>query len=461
MASKNRLNNNKLNKELVCQISEQKNEPGWLTDFRLKALDVFESLPMPQFGPNLSGLFESKEKKLLDSCDIFDDISFYLKPVDFQKKTWQEVPEKIRKTFDAIGVPEAEKEMLAGLGAQYDSEIIYKNLKEQWTKKGVIFLDISEGLAENKNIFDKYFAKIVPVADNKFAALNSAVFSGGSLIIVPEGVKIDMPIQAYFRIDASKFGQFERTLIVANPDSFVHYIEGCSAPVYKSNSLHCAVVELVAEKKSKIRYTTIQNWSENIYNLVTKRAVAFEDASVDWIDGNFGSKVTMKYPAIILEQKGARGQIVSIAVAKEGQEIDSGAKIVHRASAIGSNSSILSKSISKDGGISSFRGLVKIENGAKNSRAKMHCDGLMLDNISQSNAYPKIISGEKDCDVGHEASVSRLDSKKMFYLQSRGFSAQKSRSMIATGFIDVFVKELPMEYAVEINRLINLDFGGD
>lgn len=434
-----------LSRKLICQISEQKGEPGWLTDFRLNALDLFETMPMPKFGPDLS-------------CLDTNDINFYLKPVESQKKSWADVPEKIKKTFDAIGVPEAEKEFLAGVTAQYDSEAIYKNLREQWILKGVIFLDISQGLKENKEIFDKYFGSVVPINDNKFSALNSAVFSGGNLIIVPEGVQIDMPLQAYFRIDSSKFGQFERTLIIAQPGSYVHYIEGCSAPVYKSNSLHSAVVEVIAQKNSRIRYTTIQNWSENIYNLVTKRAVAKENAIVEWVDGNFGSKVTMKYPAIVLEGAGATGQIISVAVAKSGQVIDSGAKIIHKAA--NTSSSICSKSISKDGGVSSFRGLIDVKNRAKESRAKMHCDAIMLDNISQSNTYPRVLVGEPCSDVGHEASICRLDEKKLFYLISRGFSAQEARTMLVSGFIDIFTKELPMEYAVEINRLIKLDMGG-
>lgn len=437
--------NEKISKELVCQISEQKNEPGWLTDFRLESLDIFESLPMPDFGPNLSELNTN-------------DICFYLKPTDGIKKSWQDVPEKIKLTFDAIGVPSAEKEFLAGVGAQYDSEMIYKSLREKWVDQGVIFVDISEGLKSHRDVFKKYFGSVVPANDNKFSALNSAVFSGGSLIIVPKGVHIDMPLQAYFRVDASKFGQFERTLIIAEENSSLHYVEGCSAPVYKSNSLHCAVVEVVALENSKLRYTTIQNWSENIYNLVTKRAVAHKNSTVEWVDGNFGSKITMKYPSIILKESGAKAQIISIAVAKKDQIIDSGAKVIHLAS--NTSSSILSKSISKDGGVSSFRGLVKVEPGAKKVKSKMQCNAIILDNISRSDAYPKIIVKEQDADIGHEASVSKLDAQQLFYLMSRGFSEQKARSMIVNGFIDVFVKELPMEYAVEINRLISADMEG-
>lgn len=445
-AAQGKANFSKINRELVIKISEQKNEPGWLTDFRLESLDIFESLPAPKFGPDLSNLDTN-------------DICFYLKPENAQKKSWQDVPEKIKRTFDAIGVPHAEKEFLAGVGAQYDSEIIYKNLREKWVDLGVVFLDISEGLKNYKDVFKKYFSSVVPANDNKFAALNSAVFSGGSLIIVPKGVHIDMPLQAYFRVDASKFGQFERTLIIAEQDSSLHYVEGCSAPVYKANSLHCAVVEVVALENAKMRYTTIQNWSENIYNLVTKRAVAHKNSTVEWIDGNFGSKVTMKYPSIILKEDGAKAQIISIAVAKKNQVIDAGAKVIHQAQ--DTSSSILSKSISKDGGVSSFRGLIKVEAGLKNIKSKMQCDAIILDNISISNAYPKIIVKSRDnVDIGHEASVSNLDVQQLFYLMSRGFSEQKARSMVVNGFIDVFVKELPMEYAVEINRLINADMEG-
>lgn len=440
---------NKISKKLVCEISEQKNEPGWLTDFRLKSLDIFESLPMPKFGPDLSDLDTN-------------DICFYLKPMGAngtQKKSWQDVPEKIKRTFDAIGVPSAEKDFLAGVGAQYDSEIIYKSLREKWVDQGVVFLDISEGLKSHKDIFDKYFGSVVPANDNKFAALNSAVFSGGSLIIVPKGVQIDMPLQAYFRVDASKFGQFERTLIIAEQNSSLHYIEGCSAPIYKSNSLHCAVVEVVALESARMRYTTIQNWSDNIYNLVTKRAVAYKNSTVEWVDGNFGSKVTMKYPSIVLKESGAKAEIISIAVAKQNQVLDSGAKVIHLAP--DTSSSILSKSISKDGGVSSFRGLIKVEAGIKNIKSKMQCNALILDDISRSDAYPKIIVKSKDgVDIGHEASVSKLDAQQLFYLMSRGFSQEKARAMIVNGFIDVFVKELPMEYAVEINRLISADMEG-
>jgi len=434
-----------LGKQIVCQISEQKNEPGWMTDFRLKSLGMFSNMPMPTWGPDLS---------LLDP----DDIHFYVKPTEKMQSSWDDIPEKIKRTFEAIGVPQAEKKFLAGVGAQYESEMIYKNLRERWANEGVVFIDTSEGLKNYPELFKQYFGSVVRPDDNKFAALNSAVWSGGSFIIVPKGVHIDMPLQAYFRIDSSKIGQFERTLIIAEPGSYLHYVEGCSAPVYKSNSLHSAVVEVIALQGSKIRYTTIQNWSENIYNLVTKRAVACKNATVEWVDGNFGSKVTMKYPSIILKESGAKGQVISIAVANKGQHIDSGAKIIHLAP--DTCSSIVSKSVSKDGGISSFRGLVKVAQDANNVKANMSCDALLLDDISRSDTYPTVVVKEKDVDVGHEASVSKLDDEKLFYIMSRGFSQEKARAMIVNGFIDAFVKELPMEYAVEINRLIAADMEG-
>jgi len=434
-----------LSKKLVCEISEKKNEPGWMTDFRLKSLEIFETLPMPAWGPDLSELDPN-------------DICFYLKPTEKVEQSWADVPEKIKKTFEVIGVPQAEHQYLAGVGAQYESEMIYKNLREQWAQEGVVFVDTSEGVREYPEIFKKYFSSVVPANDNKFAALNSAVWSGGSFIIVPKGVHIDMPLQAYFRIDSSKMGQFERTLIIAEPGSSLHYVEGCSAPVYKANSLHSAVVEVVVLAGAHMRYTTIQNWSENIYNLVTKRAVAHKDAKVEWIDGNFGSKVTMKYPAIVLKERGAKGQVISIAVANKDQIIDSGAKVIHEAPE--TTSSIISKSISKDGGRSSFRGLIYVAEGAKGVQSHMTCDALLLDKISRSDTYPKVIVKEKEVHVGHEASVSNIDEDMLFYLMSRGFSAQKARSMIVNGFIDAFVKELPMEYAVEINRLIAADMEG-
>ena len=434
-----------LNKKVVCDISEEKNEPGWMVDFRLSALSLFEKMPMPTWGPHLSQLNP-------------DDIHFYVKPTKNIKNTWNDIPEKIKKTFDAIGVPQAEKKFLAGVGAQYESEMIYKNLREQWAKRGVIFIDTSEGLRQYPKLFKKYFSSVVPPDDNKFAALNSAVWSGGSFIVVPKGVHINMPLQAYFRIDSSKMGQFERTLIIAEPGSYLHYVEGCSAPVYKSNSLHSAVVEVIALSGAHIRYTTIQNWSENIYNLVTKRAMAYKNAMVEWVDGNFGSKITMKYPSIVLQESGAKGQVISIAVANKGQQIDSGAKVIHNAPR--TSSTIVSKSVSKDGGVSSFRGAIKVAKDAHNVKASMSCDALMLDAFSISNTYPCVIVKGEDSQVEHEASVSKLDEDQLFYIMSRGFSEQKARAMIVNSFIDTFIKELPMEYAVEINRLIAADMEG-
>ena len=434
-----------LNKKIVTQISEKKNEPGWMTDFRLKSLAFFERMPMPNWGCDLSDLDPN-------------DIHFYIKPTERQERSWEDVPQKIRDTFETLGIPQAERKFLAGVGAQYESEMIYKSLRKKWKDRGVIFLDTSEGLKEYPKIFKKYFASLVPPDDNKFAALNSAVWSGGSFILVPKGVYIDMPLQAYFRIESSAMGQFERTLIIAEEDSFLEYVEGCSAPVYRQNSLHSAVVELIALPGSKIRYTTIQNWSENVYNLVTKRAIAYKNATVEWIDGNFGSKATMKYPCIVLKEEGAKGQIISIAVAKEGQHQDSGGKIIHLAP--GCSSNFISKSIARNGGRTTFRGLLKIAKSAYGSVANMKCDALLLDDISRSDTYPKLDVKNKAVDIGHEASVSKISDNQLFYLQSRGFDESQARAMIVNGFIDAFVNKLPMEYAVEINRLIASDMEG-
>ena len=434
-----------LNKRLVVQISEQKNEPGWMTDFRLKALEIFEQKKMPTWGADLSDL---------DMHDIF----YYVKPLENQHTSWDEVPEKIKNTFLKLGIPQAEQKFLAGVGAQYESEVIYKKLKKEWADKGVIFCDTSSALQQFSEIFKTYFASIVPPHDNKFAALNSAVWSGGSFVYVPKGVQIDMPLQAYFRINTQSMGQFERTLIIAEPGSYVHYVEGCSAPIYRKSSLHSAVVELIALPGSHIRYTTIQNWSNNVYNLVTKRAIAHEDATVEWIDGNFGSKVTMKYPCVVLKGRRSKGQIISIAVAGNGQHQDAGGKIIHLAPETTSN--IVSKSISKDGGRASYRGLLKVIKGAHNVKSKVQCDALLLDDYSRSDTYPTIEVREDRVDIEHEASVSKINEEQLFYLQSRGLSEQAARAMIVNGFIDAFVKELPMEYAVEINRLIAMEMEG-
>lgn len=434
-----------LNRKIVTQISEQKNEPGWMTDFRLRALDIFEKKPMPAWGADLSDL---------DPYDIF----YYVKPLENSKTTWDEVPDTIKTTFEKLGIPQAEQRYLAGVGAQYESEVIYKSLRKQWAEKGVLFLDTGSALLEYPDIFKKYFATIVPPHDNKFAALNSAVWSGGSFVYVPAGVEIDMPLQAYFRINASSMGQFERTLIITEPGSFVHYVEGCSAPIYRKSSLHSAVVELVALENSRIRYTTIQNWSQNVYNLVTKRAIAHRNATVEWIDGNFGSKVTMKYPAVILKEEGAKAQIISIAVAGKDQHQDAGAKVIHLAHNTTSN--VIAKSISKDGGRSSYRGLLKVIKGARQVKARVQCEALLLDRHSRSDTYPTVDVREQQVDIGHEASVSNISEEQLFYLQSRGLDEQKARALIVNGFIDAFVKELPMEYAVEINRLIAAEMEG-
>ena len=434
-----------LNKEIVIEISQQKNEPYWMLDFRLKSLEIFERLPMPAWGADLSAL-------------NIDDIHYYVKPLEQQKHSWDDIPADIKKTFDVLGIPQAEQKYLAGVGAQYESEIIYKSLKKKWQDQGVLFMDMSTALNEHPGLFKKYFATIIPPHDNKFAALNSAVWSGGSFVYVPKGVRIDMPLQAYFRINVMSMGQFERTLIIAEEGSDVHYVEGCSAPTYRKNSLHSAVVELVALKSSCIRYTTIQNWSNSVYNLVTKRAVAYSDAAVEWIDGNFGSKVTMKYPCVILKEPGARAQIISIAVAGKEQHQDAGAKVVHLAPNTTSN--IVSKSISQHGGRTSYRGLLKIVKGAVGSCSKVQCDALMLDDLSRSDTYPTVQVSESRVDVGHEAAVNAISEEQIFYMMNRGLTAAQARALIVNGFIDAFVKELPMEYAVEINRLIAHEMEG-
>lgn len=434
-----------INASIVRQISEHKNEPSWMTDFRLRALDIFERKPMPGWGADLSAL---------DPADIF----YYVQPIAESQTSWDEVPDTIKKTFDKLGIPQAEQKFLAGVGAQYESEMVYKSLQKRWKDQGVLFLDMSTALHEHAELFRRYFGTVIPAHDNKFAALNSAVWSGGSFVYVPAGVHIDLPLQAYFRINASSMGQFERTLIIAESGSSVHYVEGCSAPLYRKNSLHSAVVELIALPGAHIRYTTIQNWSNNVYNLVTKRAIAHANSTVEWIDGNFGSKVTMKYPCIVLKGEGAKGQIISIAVAGAGQHQDAGSKIIHLAPNTTSN--VISKSISKDGGRASYRGLLKIAKGALHAQSKVQCEALLLDPLSRSDTYPTVDVAEQSAQVGHEASVSNVGEEQLFYLQSRGLSEQAARAMIVNGFIDAFVKELPMEYAVEINRLIAMHMEG-
>ena len=434
-----------LNRQIVIQISDQKNEPGWMTDFRLKALEIFERMPMPSWGADLCHL---------DPADIY----YYLKPIQDSQTSWDSVPDTIKTTFEKLGIPQAEQKFLAGVGAQYESEMVYKRLQKKWADQGVIFTDIETGLKDFPDIIKQYFATVIPAHDNKFAALNSAVWSGGSFVFVPEGVHIDLPLQAYFRINAPSMGQFERTLIIAQPGSFVHYVEGCSAPLYRKNSLHSAVVELIAHKDSHIRYTTIQNWSGNVYNLVTKRAIAHEHATVEWVDGNFGSKVTMKYPCVILKGEHSKAQIISIAIAGKGQQQDAGGKVIH----IGAHTSshIVSKSISKNGGRASYRGLLKIAKNAHHAHSRVQCDALILDSQSRSDTYPTVNVNAATADVGHEATVSKINDEQIFYLMSRGFNEVSARALIVNGFIDAFVKELPMEYAVEINRLIAHEMEG-
>jgi Fe-S cluster assembly protein SufB len=433
-----------LSPEIVAQISEMKREPAWMRDFRLKSLDIFNSKPMPNWGGRIG----------VD----FQDIYYYLKPAEQQGKTWEEVPEEIKKTFDRLGIPEAERKFLAGVKAQFESEVVYGSLQEDLAKKGVIFTDTDTAVREHPDLLREYFGKIIPPTDNKFAALNSAVWSGGSFIYVPKGVSIEFPLQAYFRINAESMGQFERTLIIVDEGAQVHYVEGCTAPMYSTESLHSAVVEIVCKKHGRCRYTTIQNWANNIYNLVTKRAVAYEGAMMEWIDGNLGSQLTMKYPAVYMMEPGARGEILSIAFASAGQHQDAGAKLVHAAP--NTFGRIVSKSISKNGGRSSYRGLVKVEPGAKKSRSSVVCDALILDDRSRSDTYPYIEVEEQDVSIGHEASVSKIGEEQLFYLMSRGLSEAEASTMIVGGFIEPLVKELPMEYAVEMNRLIELQMEG-
>ncbi len=434
-----------LSHDTVDQISAIKEEPAWMRTFRHEALDIFLSKSMPQWGADLSGI-------------DFDDIYYYLRPTENQGRSWDDVPEDIKTTFDRLGIPEAERKFLAGVGAQYDSEVIYHSLQEEWEKHGVIFKDMDSGLREHEDIVREYFATVIPAADNKFAALNSAVWSGGSFVYVPKGVHLDIPLQAYFRINAENMGQFERTLIIVEEGANVHYVEGCTAPVYSSNSLHSAVVEIFVKENARCRYTTIQNWSTDVYNLVTKRAVAEAGGTMEWIDGNLGSKVTMKYPAVYMMGPKAHGEILSIAFAGEGQHQDAGAKVVHAAP--DTSSKIVSKSISKNGGRSSYRGLLKVAPGAVHSSSSVVCDALLLDEASRSDTYPYIEIEEDDVKVGHEASVSRIGEEQLFYLMSRGIDEDEAAAMIVGGFIEPLVKELPMEYAVEMNRLIQLQMEG-
>ena len=422
-----------------------KGEPQWMTDYRLKAFDIFQKKPMPTWGADLEQI-------------DFQDIYYYVKPTSDEAKSWDDVPADMKRTFDRLGIPEAEQKFLAGVGAQYDSEVVYHKIKESLEKQGVIFLSCDHGLKEHEALFKQYFGTVIPSTDNKFAALNSAVWSGGSFIYVPKGVHVDVPLQAYFRINTKDMGQFERTLIIVDEGAYVHYVEGCTAPIYSSDSLHSAVVEIVVKKGGRCRYTTIQNWSNNVYNLVTKRAVAYENATMEWVDGNLGSKITMKYPAVYMMEPGAHAEVLSIAFAGKGQHTDAGAKAVHCAP--NTSSKIISKSISKDGGRAGYRGLVKVVKGATDCRSTVNCDALILDEHSRSDTYPYMEIEEDKVTIGHEATVSKIGDEQIFYLTSRGIPEEEAAAMIVAGFIEPIVKELPMEYAVEMNRLIQLQMEG-
>ena len=436
-----------INHEVVEMISKMKKEPRWMTERRHEALDIFFEKPMPRWG----------NTKLLNEID-FDNIYYYMKPIEDQKDNWDDVPEYIKKTFDRLGIPEAEKKFLGGVSAQYESEVVYHSLQKDLEDMGVIFLDMDSGLREYEDIVKQYFGTIIPSNDNKFAALNTAVWSGGTFIYIPPGLDVKAPLQAYFRINAENMGQFERTLIIVDKGSRVHYIEGCTAPVYSTNSLHSAVVEMIALEDSYIRYTTIQNWSRNIYNLVTKRANVYKNATVEWVDGNLGSRLTMKYPCIQLLGEGAKGEILSVAFAGIDQHQDAGAKVIHFAS--NTSSRITSKSISKDNGRASYRGLVKVHKNAKNCKVSVECDALLIGEDARSDTYPTMEIDNDQVKIEHEARVSKVAEEQLFYLTSRGLSEDEARLLIVNGFMEPFTKELPMEYAVELNRLIELEMEG-
>lgn len=434
-----------LSAEVINAISDHKNEPDWMRNFRLQALEVFRRKPMPNWGADLSSL-------------DFENIYYYAKPAEKKWDNWEDVPDDIKNTFERIGIPQAERKFLAGVGAQYDSEMVYHSIQDSLSKKGVLFSDPETAIQTHPEIVKKYFGTIIPYNDNKFAALNSAAWSGGSFVYVPPGVHVDIPLQAYFRINSQNFGQFERTLIIADEGSFVHYVEGCTAPVYATDSLHSAVVEIIALEGARVRYTTIQNWSGDVYNLVTKRAVAHKNATVEWVDGNIGSKRTMKYPAVILKGEGAHGEVLSIAFAGKSQEQDTGGKITHAAN--NTSSVITSKSISKDGGTASYRGHIKVEDGVRGARSHVVCDALILDPESTSNTYPYMDILSSDVKIEHEAKVSKISESQLFYLMSRGLTEEEASMMIVNGFLEPLVKQLPMEYAVELNRLIELEMEG-
>ena len=434
-----------LDEEVVRQISAMKDEPEWMLAFRLKALKHYQERPIPNWGADLSGL------------DL-DEIFYYVKPTEAQGRTWDDVPETIKNTFDKLGIPEAEQKYLAGVGAQYDSEMIYHSVKEELDNQGVIFMSIEDGLRHHPDIFREYFSTVIPIQDNKFAALNSAVWSGGSFVYIPKGVKVNLPLQAYFRLNMANIGQFERTLIIADEGAQVHYVEGCTAPTYTTNSLHSGVVEIVVKKNARVRYSTIQNWSTNVYNLVTQRAKVYENGTMEWVDANLGSKVTMKYPSCYLMEPGAHGEVLSVAFAGPGQYQDAGAKAIHFAP--NTSSKITSKSISRGNGRCSYRGLLKVHSNAEGAKSNVVCDALLLDRDSRSDTYPYIEVDAEDVTLGHEATVSKVGEEQLFYLMSRGLSEEEATTMVVSGFIEPLVKELPMEYAVEMNRLIQLQMIG-
>ena len=435
-----------LTEDVVRDISAKKNEPAWMLETRLKALSLFEKKPLPNWGAYLGGI-------------DFDNIKYFVRSTEKQATSWEELPDDIKNTYDRLGIPEAEKKrLIAGVAAQYESEVVYHQIREDLEKQGVIFLDTDTGLKQHEDIFKEYFGSVIPSGDNKFAALNTAVWSGGSFIYVPKGVKVDIPLQAYFRINTENMGQFERTLIIVDEDAYVHYVEGCTAPIYSSDSLHSAVVEIIVKKNARCRYTTIQNWSNNVYNLVTKRAVAQQGATMEWIDGNIGSKVTMKYPAVWLVGEHAKGETMSVAFAGEGQHQDAGAKMVHAAP--NTSSTIISKSVARGGGRTSYRGLIQVNEGSYNSKTTVKCDALLVDDISRSDTYPYIDCREDDVSMGHEATVSKVSEDQLFYLMQRGLNEDEAMAMIVRGFIEPIARELPMEYALELNRLIELQMEG-
>src|SRR5215813_572535 len=435
-----------LSAEVVADISAKKNEPAWMLERRLKALSIFDKKPMPNWGSDLSGI-------------NFDNIKYFVRSTEKQAASWDELPSDIKNTYDKLGIPEAEKQrLIAGVAAQYESEVVYHKIREDLEEQGVIFLDTDTGLKEHPELFEEYFGSVIPAGDNKFAALNTAVWSGGSFIYVPKGVHVEIPLQAYFRINTENMGQFERTLIIVDEGAYVHYVEGCTAPIYSSDSLHSAVVEIIVKKGARCRYTTIQNWSSNVYNLVTKRAAAYRDATMEWVDGNIGSKITQKYPSIYLLEPGAHGEVLSIAFAGKGQHQDAGAKMVHCAP--NTSSTIVSKSVARAGGRTSYRGLVQVQEGASHAKSTVKCDALLVDTVSRSDTYPYVDVREDDVEMGHEASVSKISEDQLFYLMSRGLTEDEAMATIVRGFVEPIARELPMEYALELNRLIELQMEG-